>query len=218
VLAPAFALGAVAGAVGIVGGPIKSTQRPDSLVWAERVFPTRPSFETWLRARGASYTKWALRHPSAAAVFESGSKRALAEGPPAQPVTKSTRRPWSHSWIAALIAGISIALLVALYALRSRLMRAAAAARSPWHRPAKPVAIPRPRMPALAKADWPLLATSATAALRRPALRRPSSLVAAAHAGLTAHRVRHVLPTVAFYAISVALAIVIGASVAIYLQ
>ena len=61
--------------------------------------------------------------------------------------------------------------------------------------------------------DWPLLATSATAALRRP-----SALVTAAHDGLVARRVRRLLPTIVFYAISVALAMVIGASVAIYFQ
>ena len=208
VLAPAFALGAVAGAVGIVGRPAQPAAGPASLVWAERVFPTRHSFDTWLRARGASYAAWAARHPSAAAVFGSHDPRTLAAEPPAQPAKASPRRTYGHSWIVAMIAGISIALLAALYALRTRLMRPAKA--SAWRRP-----VPRPRLPALTRgvSDWPLLATSATAALRRP-----SALVTAAHDGLVARRVRRLLPTIVFYAISVALAMVIGASVAIYFQ
>jgi hypothetical protein len=212
VLAPAFALGAVAGAVGIVGRPAQPTQRADSLVWAERVFPTRNSFETWLRARGASYTTWALRHPSARVVFD-GHNVSLPSGAPHARPTEATGRTYGHSWIVALIAVISIALLVALYAFRSRLARPVA--RSPWHRPARPIALPRPRLPAFTKggSDWPVLAASASAALRRP-----SSLVAAAYDGWTVHRVRHLLPTIAFYAISIVLALVIGASVAIYLQ
>lgn len=213
VLAPAFALGAVAGAVGIVGGPVTQTQRPDSLVWAESVFPTRHSFATWLRARGATYETWVQRHPSAAAVFDGHDKRALAETPTPKPANVLSHRQWSHSWIVALIAGVSIALLIALYAFRSRLARPAA--RSPWHRPARPIALPHPRLPAFTKgvSDWPVLATSASAALRRP-----SSLVSAAYDGWMAHRVRHLLPTIAFYAIAIVLALVIGASVAIYLQ
>jgi hypothetical protein len=213
VLAPAFALGAVAGAVGIVGRPNQPTGAATSLIWAERVFPTRQSFETWLRARGADYGTWAQRHPSARVVFDShGETRVVSVEPPAQ-AAKATRNTYGHSWIVALIAGISLALLVALYALRSRLTRPTM--RNPWHRPAKPVALPRPRVLALAKGghDWPVLATSATAVLRRP-----SSLVAAAHGGLTSRRLRHQLPTIAFYAISAALAVVIGASVVIFLQ
>jgi hypothetical protein len=212
VLAPAFALGAVAGAVGIVGRPAQPTQRADSLVWAERVFPTRHSFETWLRARGASYATWALRHPSARVVFDGKNVRVLSGAPPARP-TEATRRTYGHSWIVAVIAGVSIALLVALYAFRSRLARPRA--HNPWHRPVKPIVLPRPKLPAFTKgvSDWPVLATSASAALRRP-----SSLVAAAYDGWTVHRVRHLLPTIAFYAIAIALAVVIGASVAIYLQ
>lgn len=212
VLAPAFALGAVAGAVGIVGRPAQPAQRADSLVWAERVFPTRHSFDTWLRARGASYTTWAQRHPSARVVFDSRHERALLEAAPARPA-KVARRTYGHSWIVALIAVVSLALLVALYALRSRLTRPAV--RNPWRHRVKPTARPRPRRPAtqLAVPDWRILATSATAALRRP-----SALVAAVHDGLASPRVRHLLPTIGFYAMAVALAVVIGASVAIFFQ
>jgi hypothetical protein len=215
VLAPAFALGAVAGAVGIVGRPAQPTAGPASLVWAERVFPTRNSFDTWLRARGASYETWAARHPSAAAAFGGRDQRSLAAEPPARPAKASARRTYGHSWIVALIAVVSIALLVALYALRSRLTMPSR--QSPWlrPRPVKPIPVPHPRLPALTKGvpDWPLLATAATAAWRRP-----SSLVAAAHDELTARRVRRLLPTFAFYALAVALAVVVGASVAIYFQ
>ena len=216
VLAPAFALGAVAGAVGIVGGPVKQMQRPNSLVWAERVFPSKQSFEKWLRARGASYATWASRHPSAKVVFDGGDVRVLSEAPTPQPAKVSTHRKGSHSWLVALIAVGAIALLVALYARQSRLTRPASQSSSRRRAPT-PGTLPRlrPRLPALAKgvSDWPVFATSATAALRRPA-----SLVVAAHDGPALRRVRHLLPTIAFYAISIALAVVIGASVAIFLQ
>jgi hypothetical protein len=255
VLAPAFALGAVAGAVGIVGEPVKQTQRPDSLVWAERVFPSRHSFETWLQARGASYATWAQRHSSAAVIFDGNDERQLAEASPAP--TKSTK---GHSLLVALVAGASLVLLFALNGLRSR--RPRLTPRRAPRRAAKTLVLPRPRLRVLAKgaSAWPSLATSAAAAMRLPssfaatlhdgltarrsrqvlptlaprtpgasawpsfatsaaaAVRRQSALLATVHDGLTARRIRHLLPTIAFYAISVVLAVVIGASVAIYLQ
>jgi hypothetical protein len=206
VLAPAFALGAVAGAVGIVGGPTKQIQRPDSLVWAERVFANRDSFETWLRARGASYTTWAQRHPSAPFVFDTHERRVLSAEPP------STQRTKGHSLLVALVAGASLVLLFAIYALRSRHGRLPT--RRPLRRPAKPVVLPRARLrPLKAAFAGPLLATSAAAAVRRQ-----STLVTAVHDSLAARRLRHLAPVITFYAIAVVLAVVIGASVAIYLQ
>ena len=199
VLAPAFALGAVAGAVGIVGGPTTLTQRPDSLVWAVRVFRSQQSFETWLRARGASYDTWAQRHPSAAVIFDPNDKRALAAAAPAAP-----HRTKGHSLLVGLVAGASLVLLFVLYALGSH-RRWLPAPRTP-RRAGKTVVLARPRLQAL-------LATSAVAAVRWP-----SALAATVHDPLTPRRIRQLLPSIAFYAIAVVLAVVIGASVAVYLQ
>ena len=40
-------------------------QEPRGLLWAGREFTSRPEFEGFLSARGASYETWARRHPRA---------------------------------------------------------------------------------------------------------------------------------------------------------
>ena len=61
-------------------------------------------------------------------------------------------------------------------------------------------------------AGWPVFAAPATA------VRHPPSLVATVHDLRVSPRVRRLLPTVAFYAVSFVLAIVIGAAVAISIR
>jgi hypothetical protein len=39
------------------------------VVWGDRVFNSRPALASWLHARGASYARWASRHPDLARVL-----------------------------------------------------------------------------------------------------------------------------------------------------
>jgi hypothetical protein len=72
-LAAAFALPLVISfalvrtATQVVGVPDAPTSaKSSSIVWANRVFVTRGELARWLRARGASYARWAQRHPALA--------------------------------------------------------------------------------------------------------------------------------------------------------
>lgn len=208
ILAPAFALGAVAGAVGLVGD-IGPTQKADSIVWAERVFVSRHDLAKWLGARGVDYDVWAQRHPSAAGVFDKQSARTMAATSRlAEESRRRTRR--GHALLAALIAGLALAMLLAVYAVRSRI---AGYSRSHRRRRPAPRAFP-------VRARWHLdihrpvlLPATALAATRRRALSLSDP-----RETLIWLRLRHVLPRIAFYGISVLLAVALGASVAIYLQ
>jgi hypothetical protein len=60
----AFAL--VRTATQVVGVPDAPVAKSSSIVWANRVFVTHSELALWLRARGASYTRWAERHPGLA--------------------------------------------------------------------------------------------------------------------------------------------------------
>lgn len=60
----AFAL--VRTATQVVGVPEAPVAKSGSIVWANRVFVTRAELARWLRVRGASYTRWAERHPALA--------------------------------------------------------------------------------------------------------------------------------------------------------
>lgn|GEM_PF-5446239 len=41
------------------------------VVWGGRVFNSRPQLTAWLKARGASYARWASRNPDLARILES---------------------------------------------------------------------------------------------------------------------------------------------------
>ena len=84
-LAAAFALPLVLSfalvrtATQVVGVPEAPTAaKSSSIVWANRVFVTRAELARWLRARGASYARWAQRHP-ALATGQQSSDAGLAE-------------------------------------------------------------------------------------------------------------------------------------------
>ena len=218
VLAPAFALGVVAGAVGLVGGGVTVAQRPDSLVWANRVFTSRQSLSLWLEGRGASYETFVQRHPSAARVFGDGAEpRTLATSSSA--IDDRAKRGAQHrdALLVGLLAAGSLALLLAIYA---RLGRTAGYSRPPAHRQRTPrvqvhtkLHVPHMRgLPAWAPPRIRLLAIAAPAAHGR------GPLFVDVRSGLIWIRLRRILPRIAFYAIAALVAVALGASVAIYLQ
>ena len=193
VLAPAFALGAVAGAVGIVGKPLQQTQKPDSLVWAGRVFATEHSFDKWLRARGASYAAWAGRHPSTAAVFAMPGERRLA----ATSVARSTHRTKGHWLLAGVVAAAALVFLLAAAAGGTRRpARERSRVRSKDKPPVSARAAGRLHVLIKSAAGWPVLAAPATA------VRHPPSLAATEHDLRVSPRVRRLLPTIVFHAAS----------------
>ena len=71
-LAAAFALplvvsfALVQAATQVIGVPQAAPARSTSIVWSGRVFVTHEQFARWLRARGASYSNWARKHPQLA--------------------------------------------------------------------------------------------------------------------------------------------------------
>jgi hypothetical protein len=71
VLPALVAVGIMTAGERIVGtDPVKSSIEPTAFVWADRVFSSKPAFDSWLRSRGSTYVQWATRHPAAAATVE----------------------------------------------------------------------------------------------------------------------------------------------------
>jgi hypothetical protein len=228
VLAPAFALGAVAGAAGIVGGkPAQVEQRPTSLIWANRVFVSQQDLAKWLESRGATYEAWAAQHPSTADHFESNVEKRLsaASSAPAQDHATATDR--SKPLTAGLVAGIGLAALLALFALRDRLRPVARPYRP--RRPARPAVTRRQLRPltnagqlsasirrhghsAVASVSPHLTALASSAGTRR------ARLLEDLRDPYIRRRIQHYLPRIAFYVLSAVCALVLGASVALYFQ
>jgi hypothetical protein len=228
VLAPAFALGAVIGAAGIVGGkPTTVEERSTSLVWANRVFVNRDDLAKWLESRGASYEAWAANHPSAAQHFGDGADRRVAASSPAPAEGHASATDRSKPLLAGLVAGIALAALLALFALRDRLEPFARTHRP--RRPARP-AVARPQLrpmtnvvelsssirrhsiSAFATVSPHLTALASSAATRR------TRLLDDLRDPYVRRHMRHLLSRSAFYVISAICALVLGASVAIYFQ
>jgi hypothetical protein len=117
VVAPALALGIVAGAVGVVGPLPEPKQRATSLIWADRVFTSREELAAWLESKGASYELWAQRHAAAARTFEPElGERGLADS--RENATASTSRP---TWgLIAILAGVSLCGVLLLFRARER--------------------------------------------------------------------------------------------------
>ena len=104
---PGFTLGLIAGATNLVG-PLEPSAQRTNLVWSNRVFTTRKGFETWLASRGSNYELWSQRHPVAARHFDDASRSLSASADSTRP---------AHSGAALLIAIISCAVLLAMFAL-----------------------------------------------------------------------------------------------------
>ena len=226
-LVPGFSLGLVAGVTHVVGPIDTASAQQTSLVWSNRIFPTRADLETWLVSRGSNYELWAARHPAAARHFEDRSSQSLATGSSLQSST-----PHVRSLKALLIAAGSFAALLAMLTL-ARFVRSARFLLDPpriglrflGQPPMAPRAgvrarvrdrIPRPARPAMIEGgvhvDW----REGWTGLRR--VTRVTANRATGAATFNSRMVRHHLPRVAFYVVAVILSFAVGAWIAIYLQ
>jgi len=226
-LVPGFSLGLIAGVTHVVGPIDTGPSQQTSLVWSNRIFPTRADPETWLVSRGSNYELWAARHPAAARHFEDRSTQSLATGSSLQSST-----PHVRSTKALLIAAGSFAALLAMLTL-ARFVRSARFLLDPprlglrLRGPPPMVArasvrarvrerVSRPARPALIEGgvhvDW----QEGWSGLRR--VTRVTADRATEAAMFNSRMVRHHLPRVAFYAVAVILSFAIGAWLAIYLQ
>jgi hypothetical protein len=226
-LVPGFSLGLIAGVTHVVGPIDTVASQQTSLVWSNRIFPTRGDFETWLVSRGSNYELWAARHPAAARHFEDRSTQSLATGSSPQSST-----PHVRSMKALLIAAGSFAALLAMLALASFVRSARflldppkiglrfrgpppMAARAPLRARVRERA-PRPPRPALIEGGVHVDLREGWSGLRR--VTRVTADRATEAAMFNSRLVRHHLPRVAFYAVAVILSFAIGAWIAIYLQ
>jgi hypothetical protein len=229
-LVPGFSLGLVAGATHLVGPLDPVPAQPTSLVWSNRIFPTKVDFETWLVSRGSSYELWSQRHPVAAHHFDDAS-RSLASN-------SATKHSTVHvqSGVALVIAITSFAVLLAMLIL-TRYVRSA---RFLWDPPTGLRV--RRSSPRVAAASATRSAGRARVPRRPPDLQKAALLtegalldrqkgrgtlgrlgrIASDRVSLAARPnsrlVRHYLPRVTFYAATVILSFAIGAWIAIYLQ
>jgi hypothetical protein len=215
---PGFSLGLIAGVTHLVG-PLEPSAQRTNLVWSNRVFTTRKDFETWLASRGSNYELWSQRHPVAARHFDAA----------ARPSAQDSTRP-AHSGVALLIAIISCAVLLAMFAL-PRFVRSARFLLEPpktglrlrgppstmvvtakTHGRLHALRVPTsPFSEGAGRFDW----RESWSGLSR--LARVSALRATHAADFNSRAVRRYLPRVAFYGVTVILSFAIGAWVAIYL-
>lgn len=68
--------------------------QPRAIVWNDRVFTTDRQLKRYLEAKGASYTRWVSKHPSAFAVIQHKlPASATASHVAARPATKAKAKP-----------------------------------------------------------------------------------------------------------------------------
>ena len=201
-LVPGFSLGLVAGVTHLVGPIDPVSRQQTSLVWSNRIFPTRADFATWLVSKGSNYELWSQRHPAAAQHFDDPARESLAASSSMQP----SGRRHVQATTELLVATVSFAALLAMLAL-ARFVRSARFLLEP------PRIGLRLQAPSLAapfdwRTGWSTLHRFGRIAAGRTAyLTRPNSRL-----------VRHHLPRLTFYAVAVVFSFAIGAWIAVYLQ
>jgi hypothetical protein len=88
--------------------------RPQSIVWADRVFSSPAALAAWLSANGATYQSWARHHPADAGILEHVPPAAFT--PPGQEAAGTSHRSKSSvAW--ARIGLLVVAALLMLVAL-----------------------------------------------------------------------------------------------------
>lgn len=136
---PGFALG-LATAVGeFTRGDVPVHGQPSSLVWGDRVYSNKQDLAVWLRSRGASYQKWAGRHPAAAEILEGSRTRTVANRPKraqsARLAATPDRAAESHTMLAiGLVLASTLGLAALAVSVRARRPRMAPAHPSPHRR------------------------------------------------------------------------------------
>jgi hypothetical protein len=63
---PAVAVFGLGSLMGTFDGPVDRAGEAQAMVWADRVFTTKPQLSNWLEARGIAYEVWVDRHPGVA--------------------------------------------------------------------------------------------------------------------------------------------------------
>jgi len=224
-LVPGFTLGLVAGATHLVGPVDTVSAQQTSLVWSNRIFPTRSDFETWLVSRGSSYELWSARHPAAALHFADPSRESTATGSSPQSSAPRVRSIKALLIAAGSFAGLLAMLALAMFVRSARFLLDPPSIRLRLRPPPLTVATARahgktraPPPPTSAlieggvhvdwREGWSRLCDFTLVTADR----------AARAATFNSRVVRHYLPKVAFYAVAVILSFAIGAWLAVYLQ
>jgi hypothetical protein len=216
VLAPAFALGIVSVAVGMVGGVAREPAKPNSIVWSQRVFTSQAGLEAWLEARGSSYETWAERHPSLAEVFETQTAAA-------SPVAAETRTHRRDALLAPLVAAVALLVVFAVALPRLRYRRRPRAVMRRRHRevrPRKPLRVRETAIPALAAVRASASSVAQAGRAHSPQLRSVVRMgmesIVDMHYALSSPHARRKIRGVVLYAACAVFAVALGASVAIY--
>jgi hypothetical protein len=227
---PGFALGLAIAAGELVRGEVPVSGQPTSIVWADRVHSNKHDLDAWLRSRGASYATWAARHPATAEILEGPRARTLARGrapagsrrvASAPPRSADSRQPVVAI---GLVVASTLGLLALTVMLRDRLPRVALARsalagprRTEWAGFARRVALPSWGATMARLVDS---SRSASHHVRTGFERRVTqSAAAVGQESLLARKsLRRHAPDIALYVTSVLLAVVVGTSLALYLD
>ena len=241
--APCFAFGLVTAAAELAKPTPPESAPATSLVWAGRVFPEKRDFAAWLEARGVRYKDWALAHPAARSVFEPSSGLADTSAH-----AESPQKGLAIGIVVASALGLLLLLATLLFkSLRpvARHRRPRAAPR-PGARLPRP-ALRGIRIPELGTfARWSTVrggltalghslastAGSAAASLRAPRLAKPRAALRGVRSSAVEYEtgtveyeemfprrmLHHLMPDLVWYGSSILLALVIGASIALYLR
>jgi hypothetical protein len=243
-VAVGYAFGLIVGTTALVGRGPPPAPRPTAVVWADRVFISRPELAAWLEARGSDYSVWAVRHPTLAGTFDVRFGEPMAIGLEGDGRTAADRGAGGSSTLLLIIATVILTTVAAV--LTSRATRRFAyngridlrnIARRVRRRDPEPHRSSSARVrtavtPARTAPRPPLLSASRTAALGRlrarpiprgdlaAALRRlqraPAELRYGAARMLFRPRLRRLLPTLAWYGTSCLIAAALGAFIAAY--
>ncbi len=106
----------VAVLVPLAAAPVQAARVP-TLEWGDSAHASTDTLSQWLENRGAQYTVWAQRHPSASAWLE--GKSLVVSGPrgePARAIPAATEPNRSHLLV-GVVAALGGSLLVAASAL-----------------------------------------------------------------------------------------------------
>jgi hypothetical protein len=229
---PAFALGLAIAAGELMKGKTVPVAQPTSIIWADRVYVSKPDLAKWLRARGASYDAWAEKHESMAAVLEGRQPAPSSEQPAANVAARElsgAERAGESKRLGpaiGLITASLLGLLALTVMLRRRIpppvfarFRRDVGQRGPPRRPLALRIDVRASLAALMRS-----ASTARQALAEVEVHlRPPARVPRAECGAyDRYGLRESLhrnaPDIAFCLVSVLLAVAVGISLALYLK
>jgi hypothetical protein len=243
--AAGFAFGLATAATKLIKAEPTFTPAPTSIVWADRVYSTKHDLSAWLKSRGATYEVWSARHPGDAQILErSGPPTPTAPAAPSAPARQTGSAPSQsdHMTLAiGVVIGSLLGLIALLTAVRFRRLQFAGrtqsvpASRRLTLRRRRAGLVPRSVIARLgagwrssSRGAWAGL--SATVAASRGAWAELEARVGTRHridggagtveyaAALSSQAIRRHVPEIAWCLTVLLLALVIGASIALYLK